>query len=426
MELYIHFGVQSFRYRFGNRISIFEKMMELYLQFGWGMMDHSRSLVSAWGDGTVILSPRDLGDSQLAKLAAEIAKLGGSVLLDPQFYLPYEEHDRLQQHDYWPNSYSSGAFWSGSALTQLLTKLRDLNDALASKAFVLPGLFAQEVNDDWVARQSAVIEESSRLNFEQDRLLATVALSADALKNDAQVQRVLEEIGKWDVAGIYLVCEHPNGDYLISDPSWLANVLDLVGGSRISGKKVIIGYCNQQMLIAASASANAIASGTWMNVRSFPPNKFRNSYDDEIKQRTTWYYCPSSLSEYKIAFLDIAQRQGVLDQMRGPAGVSSYADNLFSGPQPTTIPFPEQNAFRHYLECLRYQALNARRETFDATLEVHEQLLNDAENLLTRFHGVGIRGQMRDFMDIIDVNRAALAVLRTGIGPRLRRFWATL
>lgn len=400
--------------------------MELYLQFGWGMMDHSRSLVSAWGGGTVILSPRDLSDAQLSKLAAEIGKVGGKVLLDPQFYLPYEEHDRLQQHDYWPNSYSSGAFWTGTALTQLLTKLRDLNHDLASESFVLPGLFAQEVNDDWVARQSAVIEESHRLNLPQDHLLATVALSADALKNDAQIQRVLEEVDKWDVAGIYLVCEHPNGDYLVSDPSWLANVLDLVGGSRLSGKKVIIGYCNQQMLIAASASANAIASGTWMNVRSFPPSKFRNSYDDEIKQRTTWYYCPPALTEYKIAFLDIAQRQGTLDQMREPTGVSSYANNLFSGPQPTTVPFSEQSAFRHYLECLRNQVLNARQNSFDATIEAHESLLVEAETLLTRFHSVGIRGQMRDFREIIDVNRAALAVLRTGIGPRLRRFWTEL
>ncbi len=212
------------------------------------------------------------------------------------------------------------------------------------------------------------------------------------------MQQVLEEVDKWDVSGIYLVCEHPNGDYFISDPTWLANVLDLVGGSRISGKKVVLGYCNHQMLIAASTSANAIASGTWMNVRSFPPTKFRNSYEDEIKQRTTWYYCPDApLSEYKIAFLDIPQQQGVLDQMRVPAALSPYADNLFSGPQPTTVPFSEQHAFRHYLECLRHQTLNARHDTFDATLEFHEQLLDSAENLLSRFHAVGIRGQMRDF-----------------------------
>jgi hypothetical protein len=34
--------------------------MELYLQFGYGMMEHTRRLVDEWDGGTVILSPRDL------------------------------------------------------------------------------------------------------------------------------------------------------------------------------------------------------------------------------------------------------------------------------------------------------------------------------------------------------------------------------
>ena len=32
--------------------------MELFLQFGYGMMEHCRVLLSAWGGGTTILSPQ--------------------------------------------------------------------------------------------------------------------------------------------------------------------------------------------------------------------------------------------------------------------------------------------------------------------------------------------------------------------------------
>jgi hypothetical protein len=39
--------------------------MELFLQFGFGMMEHCRVLVDEWGGGTVILSPRDLNETQL-------------------------------------------------------------------------------------------------------------------------------------------------------------------------------------------------------------------------------------------------------------------------------------------------------------------------------------------------------------------------
>jgi hypothetical protein len=68
--------------------------MDLYLQFGHGMMEHCRHLVRSWAGGTVILSPRDLKREQLVKLSEEIRALqGGQVLLDPQVYVP-----RSDQH----------------------------------------------------------------------------------------------------------------------------------------------------------------------------------------------------------------------------------------------------------------------------------------------------------------------------------------
>lgn len=69
-----------------------------------------------------------------------------------------------------------------------------------------------------------------------------------------------------------------------------------------------------------------------MNVRSFPPDKFRAPYEDEHKQRATWYYCPQALSEYKLPFLDMADRRGLLDSMAPPAEMDGeYATTLFSG-----------------------------------------------------------------------------------------------
>jgi hypothetical protein len=54
--------------------------MELHLQFGYGMMEHCRALISSWNGGTAILSPRDLNDEQLERLAATInGLLAGSV-----------------------------------------------------------------------------------------------------------------------------------------------------------------------------------------------------------------------------------------------------------------------------------------------------------------------------------------------------------
>lgn len=227
--------------------------------------------------------------------------------------------------------------------------------------------------------------------------------------------------------GYYIVCEHPSGQYLVTEPTWVANVIDLAAGLRLQGADVILGYCNHQMLIAAVAHVTAIASGTWMNVRSFPPDKFKAQYEDEIRQRATWYYCPQALAEYKIPFLDIAKRQRVLSLMAPPPALDGgFVSGLFSGVQPTSVSFSEQAAFRHYLHALRIQCSEAIGSSFDSTVENHERILDTAEVLLRRLAQAGIRGQLRDFGEIVDVNRAALELFKSLRGSVLRRRWASL
>jgi len=242
-----------------------------------------------------------------------------------------------------------------------------------------------------------------------------------------QIASLLEAASGWEADGFYIVTEHPRGEYLVQDPNWLANVLDLAAGLRLSGANVVLGYCNHQMLAASVVRPNAICSGTWMNVRSFPPDKFRSTYEDEIRQRATWYYCPQALSEYKVPFLDIAQRQRLLARMApSPVVDGGYAQHLFEGPQPTSVGFSEQLAFRHYLHALRAQTQGLESASYDEARARNESLLDEAEDLLRTLASAGVRGQQRDFSDCIDVNRAALALLDAIRGPILRRRWSQL
>ncbi len=351
---------------------------------------------------------------------------GGRVLLDPQFYLPHADHERLCSHDYWPSDYDTGAFFQGNALRELLRKLIALNAAVGTSEIILPGLLATAVDDAWLETERAVLEVGRGLAGDRP-VVTTIALDADTTRNQDHIASLLEAAPGWKSDGFYIVCEHPNGDYLVQDPNWLANVLDLVAGLRLSGAKVIVGYCNHQMLAASVVQANAICSGTWMNVRSFPPDKFRSSFDEEIRQRATWYYCPQALSEYKIPFLDIAQRQKLLARMAPPPELDGdYARHLFEGPQPTTVGFSEQLAFRHYLHALRGQVRALEHASYDEARTAQEGLLDGAQNLLGTLASAGVRGQQRDFADSVDVNRAALALVDSMRGPILRRRWSAL
>jgi len=427
VELYIHGGMFLRRWAMPLRLHGGRSMMEVHLQFGFGMMEHCRHLLSEWGGGTVILSPRDLNEKQLRSLANDVAEIeGGKTLLDPQFYVPHADHDRLCSHDFWPADFASGSFFEGPEMKALVTQIVALNNDLGTQAIILPGMLANPIDDLWLAHHESFLTTARDLAG-GSKILATLALAADTVRSREQITTLLEAVTRWRADGYYIVCEHPNGEYLVKDAIWLAHVLDLTAGLRLAGAQVILGYCNHQMLAAHVAGANAICSGTWMNVRSFPPDKFNRDYEEEIRRRATWYYCPQALSEYKVPFLDVAYEQGVLDLMKSSSALDGgYAYQLFSGVQPSSVGFSEQSAFRHYLHALHCQAQALDAASYDEARDVHKQTINDAEGLLRTLVSHGVFGTNRDFMDSLDVNRAALAILDSQRGAVLRRRWTSL
>ena len=397
--------------------------MEMYLQLGSGMMQMTRDLIGDWGGGTAILSPRDFDPKQLVTLANDVTELNGCVLFDPQFYLPYSEHKRLCSHQYWPKEYESGAFWSGGNLSTLVEEILALNAELKTSATLLPGLFGSAIDDDWLARQSTLIK-AARASAPDTVLYATLALSAEVLRSEDAVHDVLEAFTEWEVDGAYLVCEHPNGDYLVADTMWISNVIDLTAGVKVKKRNAILGYSQHQMMIAACANADAIASGTWMNVRSFPPEKFNKAYEDERRSPTEWFYAPRVFSEYKIGALDTAYKVGLMDHLTIPEGVAcSHVDALLSGVQPSAIGLDRPTSFKHYLACLHSQVEQSRQTSFATTVERYARLLDDAETRLAELHAKRIRGQNRDFNETIDSQRQALTILEQVRGPMLERTW---
>jgi hypothetical protein len=399
--------------------------VKLHLQVGWGMMQHCCALIEKWGGGTAVLSPRDLECNQLEPFSKKLLKLkGGRVWLDPQFYLPHADHARLCSHPYWP--FTTGTFWKGTEAKRLMKELDKLNQTLSTEVFILPGVLATKVNRDWLTSQDSFLE-TAKESIKTRPIFMTLALSDKAGQADDQIESLLDYARTWDVDGYYVVCQHPNGNYLVSESNWVANVLDLAAGLKLLGKQVYLAYSSHQMLIASLAKADGIISGTWLNVRSFPPDKFKIPEDDDPKQRSTWYYCPQALTEYKIPSMDLAKKAGLLGKMKAPAAIDGgFADALFTGIQPTAANFKEQDAFRHYLHCLRRQAANSSAKTFDDSVKHQRSLLTDAEDLIKTFRKAGVRGANRNFEAIISVNEDAISSFDSLRGPILRRKWKSL
>lgn len=401
--------------------------MDLYLQFGYGMMAHTKELISKWGDGCVILSPRDMNQDQMIRLANDIAPSGGSTLLDPQFYQPHSDHENLLRHSFWPADFETDDFYSGTAIKTMLQKLWvEYNEPLKAAAFIIPSGLCTDPNEDWKNYNDTWIEKTLELGIPIPKI-ATLCLSSEILRSESKIHEILEHSETWGVDGFYVVAQTPQGKYLAADAIWLSNLIDLCAGLKLRNKKVIMGYANHQHLYLALAKIDAIASGTWLNVRMFPIEKFTNPEEDAVSRRSTWYYCPQTLSEYQITFLDIAQKTGILTDLKtDELFQSDYADVLFAGAQPTTVAFSEREAFRHYLQCLKVQASGSVKSTYDETINYLRLQYKTAADLLSYFQSRGVRGKDRDFSEVLDFNHAALDSFAALRGFIYRHKWNSI
>lgn len=400
--------------------------MELYLQFGHGMMEHCRHLIEKWGEGTVVLSPKNLNRDQILKISADIRRFNGSVLIDPQFYIPRCSQHKLQEHSFWPEDFSStNAFFSGNGLNAFLRRLlEDYVLPASCSALIVPSLLLDdEVNDDWDTINRSIIDSISCFDLSIPKYM-TLCIGPDLFSSEEKTHALLESVEDYPVDGFYVIPEHPGNDYLVDNISWLFNVMDFVAGLKSLNKYVIVGYSNHQFLSFALAKVDAICAGTWLKTRMFPRGDFDIDDDASFGRKTTWYYCPQALSEYQIPFLDIASRSGILDQLK-PSDLfaSQYANNLFTGAQPTTVAFNETKAFRHYLQCLKIQCCDVSKNTYDDTRKYLQLLFETASDLSDYFRSHGVRGKYREFSNIADTNIGLLDAFDSMRGLAFKAKW---
>lgn len=398
--------------------------MELYLQLGHGMKGLAQELIKCWGHGTAIISPVNMPQDKIVPFSKKIHAIGGEVLFDPQMFYPKEGHLKLQVYDYWPREGCS--ITSENIHTEINRELLRMNNIIGASRIILPGIEMKEdnfqYNLDWVRNSVQYFEQKT-----DKELIATLCLYPETIRNTAFIETLTEKLRLLPVSGYYIIPHPSNNEYIVSDPIWVIGMMKLISCLKLTKRRVIVGYSNHQGLIYSLAHVDAIASGTFMNTRSFVPGKFKSPKDDDIKHKSTWYYLPSALTEYKAALLDVALQRGFLTAF-APQGEykNSYSEMLFKGAQPSSTNYNETNSFRHYLHCLRIQCQILSRETYEDAYNAYEFMLNSAENQIKYFKGHGMSGQNRDFAPGLEANRVAMCANNEDYGFRLKLDWENL
>jgi len=381
--------------------------MKFYIQMGHQMQTICKDLCEAWQGATVVLSPQNIYPTdKLPNFSATLKELNGAVLFDPQLYSPRKYHKHLQKHSYWPQSGVTNIELGDCR--ELITDLANINTAISSEAFILPSNIVNKADERWGEIQAMIANQARQIATDQ-KLMLTVALGKDVLNENTQVENIIQYAEQWDIDGVYIVCEHPERYYFVYKPLWVANLLSLVAGIKRQGKMVVVGYANHQMLPLALAKCDAIAAGNFLNVRWFQPEHFETVENDDTSRRATWYYCPQALSEYKITFLDVAKRSEILPMMAPPPEMmNEYCKVLFEGAIPSSTDFKENKSVKHYLHCLKVQCELANKTSYEATRDSMFAQLETAARLINGLHNEKIKGQQRDFGEIVDVNEAAI------------------
>ncbi|MCM1091294.1 MAG: hypothetical protein NC413_10670 [Muribaculum sp.] len=402
--------------------------MELYFQFGHGMKTITMDLSRDWGGATAILSPRDISPAQLIGWKKDFEKAKVHLLFDPQCYFPKSQHKGLQRYEYFNSSLITEMEMNISKQEEIIKQVLEYNEIAGCKEFIIPSVMLS-YDEKWMSHWKRYSEkwiEASKKYITNKPLYLTLALPDTFLLQSEQViESLIAEIGELDVDGYYIIAHPPKSQYLVDTPIWLSNIMQICAALKIYGKRVIMGYGNHQLLCLSATGIDAMATGTYLNVRSFS-NKFQEN-NNSFQRRSVWYYYPAALSEYKIGFLDIAFNAGVLQQMKPSREMDNgYVDILFSGASPSATVFRETMAFKHYLNCVRVQIKNISKDTFEDTMTANEVLLETAIRRIEYMEKYGVYAQARSFKDMVDVNRAALQRLRLLRGFQLRQEWSNL
>lgn len=401
--------------------------MELFLQFAWGMKKLVIDLSKDWNGATTILSPRDISPEQLKKWNEEFKKANVKTLFDPQCYYPKCNHKGLKQYDYWDPAFSTKIQGNSSFEDELIKSILTYNNIAETYEFIIPSsmlIYDEKWFDRWF-KSSERLSNSARKIIKDRQIILTLTLPDSVLlQKEDEIEKIIEATEKIDVDGYYIIAHPPQDKYLVDVPMWLINLIQLCAGLKLQNRKVIMGYGNHQLLCLTATGIDAMATGTYLNVRRFT-NKFEK--DENVKKKSVWYYYPSALSEYKMGFLDTAYNNGVLKQMKPTKEMDNgYVDLLFSDALPSATAFSEPMAFKHYLNCVKEQMKSLIKDTYKETVTANELMLENAMRRIEYMESNGVYAQTRSFKDMVDVNRSALQRLDKNRGFQLQQEWKNL
>lgn len=250
-----------------------------YIQHGYGKSSKIDEVVARGAVQGVILSPGHEDSPTLAATASNCTAAGLDVLVDPQSYIYSTRPQGSLRFHARNNVDLSTMSWAGSATSVLadISKVEELGTRLQlGDRMIAPSPFHASLGDYWMPAalqyaRTAASEWGSR------DVLATIALSQEALADWAVVEEWLDAATTLNVRGFYLVVGRSDSTYppVPWNPRLLANLLRVIHTlSVLNGFEVIWGYADADGLLGLAAGAKGMAAGWSYSLRQFSIERY--------------------------------------------------------------------------------------------------------------------------------------------------------
>jgi hypothetical protein len=314
-------------------------------------------LEQGYADGG-ILSPADYKYRSNKDLSEKIRNLSGTVLFDPQFYIPRTDRQDLETYTYFDarggDDFSTGMFSRSDEREELARDVIAVQDDFEVDAYISPARYIRNFTSADIDRWLDLTESFITVANEEGRdipVFASLPVDGYELKSETRRNSLLNRVTKIDADGFYVsVCYNDYDERLpLKGQENVYSYLKLMSTLRMNRYDVISGHTHQITHLLLGLGINAFASGHNQNLRAFEVDRWEPSDEDQFGRRVVRYYSESLLDSIRVdAGLEEIDQEGLVPKVRSS---SPYDDDLFdSSTTPANAGWKfSDESWEHYL-----------------------------------------------------------------------------
>lgn len=348
----------------------------------------TENLEKGYCDGA-ILSPADYPFDKNLEISRSINRKNGTVLFDPQFYIPRTNRPDLETYGYF-DQYGGNEFDTAGVSSQynsLCQEIISTQDELNVDAYVSPARFLDTFSEPKIDEWEEMTGHFLKIAEEDGRdipVLVSLPIYQKSLVDAEQRTYLLNRITQIDADGYYVSVEFEREvSHPLTGSSNVYSLLQLLNTLKKNRYDVLVGHTHQIAHLFLGIGINAFASGHYQNLRSFDTRRWDPEDEQGGGRIVVKYFSDRLLNELRVdPELDLMYQKGDfdIDKIRTP---SPYDDDLFdSSLPPSAVGWKFREAsWDHYIWCCDQIAKRYRGITEEERFQLAKQKIDSAGEL---------------------------------------------